>query len=111
VFFSTHQISEVERIADEVLVIDKGQLVLAESLDSMRDSYRRIDVTFPACPDTSELLLPGVQNIESHGNHLSIFVSRNSDSVVQRANQFYPTDLQVRRVDLREIFLQAAKGN
>src|SRR5690242_14066194 len=33
IFFSSHQIAEVERIADQVCIIDKGKLVLDVSLD------------------------------------------------------------------------------
>src|SRR6267154_2369969 len=43
VFFSSHQISEVERIADQVCMLEQGQLVLDVSLDDMRERYRQID--------------------------------------------------------------------
>jgi ABC-2 type transport system ATP-binding protein len=36
VFFSSHQIAEVERIADHVVIIDRGRAVLEGSLDDMR---------------------------------------------------------------------------
>jgi len=36
VFFSSHQIAEVERIADHVVIIDRGRAVLDGSLDDMR---------------------------------------------------------------------------
>src|SRR5206468_5156573 len=42
VFFSSHQIAEVERIADRVCILDRGRLVADVSLDYMRQEYRRI---------------------------------------------------------------------
>ena len=36
VLISTHLISDVERILDEVVFIDKGRIVLSESADSLR---------------------------------------------------------------------------
>src|SRR5262249_65210 len=42
VFFSSHQIAEVERVADHVCIIDQGRLVADTSLDQIRQEYRRI---------------------------------------------------------------------
>ncbi len=35
VFFSSHQISEVERIADDVLIIQRGRLILEGCLEDL----------------------------------------------------------------------------
>jgi ABC-2 type transport system ATP-binding protein len=43
VFFSSHQIADVERIADHVCIIDNGRMVADFSLDDMRQAYRRIN--------------------------------------------------------------------
>lgn len=50
VFFSSHQIAEVERIADRVCMIDYGRLVADLSLDEMRQDYRRITLGFTREP-------------------------------------------------------------
>src|ERR1700684_225953 len=50
VFFCTYQIAEVERIADQVCVLEKGCLLLDESLDQLRQFWRRIDLVFAAPP-------------------------------------------------------------
>ena len=41
VFFSSHQIAEVDQIADHVAIIDRGRAVLAGTLDDLRERYRR----------------------------------------------------------------------
>src|SRR6185312_4262328 len=63
VFFSSHQIAEVERIADHVCMLHQGRLVLDASLDDLRQSYRRIDLVFPSPPEDSALRLDGVEEI------------------------------------------------
>jgi ABC-2 type transport system ATP-binding protein len=40
IFFSSHQLPEVERIADQVCILHRGRLVLNASLDNIRESYR-----------------------------------------------------------------------
>src|SRR6202042_2544967 len=46
VFFSSHQLSEVERIADDILMIDRGHALLDMPLDQIRENYRRVTLGF-----------------------------------------------------------------
>jgi len=39
VFFSSHQIAEVDQIADHVAIIDRGRVVLAGALDDLRENF------------------------------------------------------------------------
>ncbi len=72
VFFSSHQIPEVERIADHVCMLHQGSLVLDASLDDMRQSYRQIDLVFPSLPSESDVRLAGVENIRARGRQMSV---------------------------------------
>jgi ABC-2 type transport system ATP-binding protein len=42
VLFSTHILSDVERVADEIGILAKGSLRVSESLDSLKDSIRQV---------------------------------------------------------------------
>ena len=46
VFFSSHQIAEVDQIADHIAIVDRGRLVLAGELDDLRDSHQRVQLVF-----------------------------------------------------------------
>src|SRR5712664_4307276 len=61
IFFSSHQIAEVERVADHVCILDKGCLMVDASLDQLRQCYRRIDLVFPFPPDEREFRLQGAK--------------------------------------------------
>ena len=45
VFLSSHQIAEVERVADIVAILRKGKLLLVEPLDELKAQVRRLTVT------------------------------------------------------------------
>ena len=45
VFLSSHQIGEVERVADIVAILRQGKLVLVEPLDRLKAQVRRLTVT------------------------------------------------------------------
>src|SRR5207302_3604701 len=85
VFFSSHQIAEVERIADDVCIIEKGRLVVNTSLDHLRQFCRRIDVVFPRATAEDPFRIPGVESIRTRGVAMSVFASSNPEIVVERA--------------------------
>ena len=47
VLLSSHQIHEVERVADFVAILRKGKLVVSEKLDELKQSVREITLTLP----------------------------------------------------------------
>jgi ABC-2 type transport system ATP-binding protein len=46
VVFSSHQIAEVDQIADHVAIIDRGRAVVTGALDDLRERFRRIQLVF-----------------------------------------------------------------
>ena len=111
VFFSSHQIAEVERVADDVCIIEKGCLLVNSSLDHLRQFCRRVDVTFPSAPAEDAFRIPGVESIRTRGAAMSLFVSSNSEIVVERARECHALSVDVAAVGLREIFLETVKEN
>jgi len=111
VFFSSHQIAEVERIADHVCIMDKGCLLVDTSLDDLRQSYRRIDLAFSSAPIGEEFRIAGVERIQTNGRHLRVFASRNADIVVERARDLNAISVEVFPVGLRDVFLETVKEN
>jgi ABC-2 type transport system ATP-binding protein len=111
VFFSSHQIAEVERVADDVCIIEKGRLLVNSSLDHLRQFCRRIDLVFPKAPVEEAFRIPGVESIRTSGTAMSLFASSNSEIVVERARECHALSVDVAPVGLREIFLETVKEN
>jgi ABC-2 type transport system ATP-binding protein len=111
VFFSSHQIPEVERIADHVCLRHQGGLVLDASLDDMRQSYRQINLVFPSLPHESDVRLAGVESIRTSGRQMSVVVSKNAEMLIERAHDLHASSVEVSPIGLREIFLQTVKGS
>ena len=111
VFFSSHQLAEVERVADHVCILNHGRLQLSAPIDDLRQSYRRIDFVFEAVPSERELVVPGIQRIRSSGHQVSVLTSRNADEVIRRARDLSVVSVEVSPVPLREIFLETVREN
>ena len=109
IFFSSHQIGEVERIADQVCILEKGCLLVDASLDNLRRFYRRIDLVFPSAPPEGEFRIAGVERIQSASNRLTVFASKNAEAVIERAHDLNAVSVEVAPVGLRDIFLETVK--
>jgi ABC-2 type transport system ATP-binding protein len=108
VFFSSHQISEVEGIADRVCILDRGTLQIDISLDYMRDQYRHVTIGF-AAPPALTLDIPGIERARTVDRQLELLVSRNVDAVVAEAHRASPLTVDVHPVGLRELFLETVQ--
>jgi ABC-2 type transport system ATP-binding protein len=109
VFFSSHQITEVERIADQVCILHGGRIVMDTSLDDIRQSYRQIDLVFADVPDEMNFRMPGVESIRTSGRQMNIVASENAQMVVERARELFASSVQVSPLGLRDIFLDKVK--
>ncbi|OLE84204.1 MAG: ABC transporter [Acidobacteria bacterium 13_1_20CM_2_65_9] len=109
IFFSSHQIAEVERIADRVCIIDHGQLVADLSLDDMRQEYRRITLGFTSEPPVADFHMPGVEHVRTSGRQMDVFVTRNAAAVVERARRAAVVSLDVTPLTLRDVFLETVQ--
>lgn len=46
VFFSSHLLDEVERVADRVAIIHQGRIMLTAPMDEIKDTHRRVTLRF-----------------------------------------------------------------
>jgi len=109
VFFSSHQIAEVDQIADRVAIIDKGRTVVEGALDDLRERYRRVQFVFDAdAPAVPDLLAQstGIQRVRRSGRVLSVLTNGSADAIIDRARALRPVSVDVATVTLKEIFLE-----
>jgi ABC-2 type transport system ATP-binding protein len=110
ILFSSHQISEVEQIADHVFIIDRGSLLVDASLDRMKEEYRRVNMVFDAPIQDSAFAFDGVERVSVDGRTVSVFATRNIEQVVRHAHTFNARSVDVFPLSLKEIFLESLKA-
>ncbi|MEO8562317.1 MAG: ABC transporter ATP-binding protein [bacterium] len=111
IFFSSHQLPEVERIADRVCIVDHGVLVEDFALDALREDYRRITFGFAAAAPDDELLIPGIRRVRRAGRQLSLVVSGNAEAVAARGRSMNAVTVDVAPISLREVFLESVQDD
>jgi len=111
VMLASHQIAEVERVADYVAILRQGKLVLLEKLDALKDRVSELTITLrngsselPAVPGT-------VLHREFKGRQWRLLV-RNMDEAQFDGFRIAENigSVNVRRPTLEEIFVGYMKG-
>lgn len=105
VFFSSHQIVEVEQIADRVLMIDRGQLVLDAPVDQVKEQYRQIHAVFPEPVEERDFRVAGIEAVRTEGRTVSLIASHNVDSIIEHVRMLHAGAIDVVPVSLKEIFI------
>ncbi|MDE1893940.1 MAG: ABC transporter ATP-binding protein [Xanthomonadaceae bacterium] len=108
IFFSSHQLSEVERIADRVLMIDRGQLVMDALLSDLLNNYRNITVEFAGQEPVPAFDLAGVERSRIQGRQARMLASANVEGIVAHARALGAV-AQVTPVNLRDAFLDLVR--
>jgi len=109
VFFSSHQIAEVERVAEHVSIIDRGKLVMDFSLDDMRQSYRRITAGFATQQLADRFQIHGIRKMQASGRQVTLLATDNADEIVEIVRSMEPVSIEVAPMSLREVFLETVR--
>lgn len=107
VFFSSHQISEVDQIADRVAILERGRVRVSGLLDDLREGFRRIQLVFDGDAPDAAFRSPGVARVRRKGRVMSVLASSGAEAVAQEARALQPRSLDVVPVTLKEIFLES----
>jgi ABC-2 type transport system ATP-binding protein len=100
---SSHHLSEVERIAEWVGIIDQGKLLLEARLDDMRTSFRRVRVVGEALPLAE---WPDIVSANTGEETTEYVVRANADAFAAHLQSQGATVLDVAPLNLSEIFLE-----
>jgi ABC-2 type transport system ATP-binding protein len=83
IFFSTHLLDDVERVADQVAVLDYSVLRACCSVDTFRDRVRRLSVRFRGAPPRDLPAIPGLLRLTRDDNELNLILSNHDDQTQQ----------------------------
>jgi len=84
VFFSSHLLEEVERVADDMAMMFKGQVVLAGAVDDVKENHRRLVFRFDS-PQSSAPKVAGVLSITGGGQEWTAICNGKRDEAVAAA--------------------------
>jgi len=106
VFFSSHQLEEVEQIAEYVGIIDHGNLVMECRLDDIKGEFRLITAAGNSLPAQ---ISSQVMSVDVEGNFCRYVVTKDAEGFVAGLSRNGATITNIVPLSLREIFLQLVR--
>lgn len=116
VFFSSHNLPEVQAVCDRVGIIRQGRLVTTERVETLvRQQFKRLHLTLREVPPDGAFDFEGVTETGRDGRLVMLEVRQNLDRVIEAAAPCGVVDVETLPVTLEEVFLayygRANQGN
>ncbi len=103
VVFTSHVLSDVERIADSVGIIDCGIVRVTGELDAIKERTRRLVIPLADGVTPESIVIPGETSREFRSRELVVVTGSYSDSLGDQLNARFG-DCGVERLNLEDIF-------
>lgn len=110
VLFSSHLLEEVERVADQIVMLQHGRVVLRGRTDEVRRDHISAVLAFGQ-PQTAAPVLAGAQTIAGHGSEWNVLYCGSRPDLEQAALKLGARVIQERTPSLDEILVARVRGN
>ncbi|WP_379161537.1 ATP-binding cassette domain-containing protein [Paenibacillus sp. sgz5001063] len=106
VLFSSHILSEVQRLCSRVAIIKEGSLVTVEKISTLQENnYKKFKIHTKASLDKDYFSLPGVSQLEVKDNQVHFLFRGNLNNVLHKLADIEVTNVWIEEPDLEEIFM------
>ena len=106
ILFSSHILSEVQKICNRVAIIKEGKIVRLEKMSTFREnSYKKIAIETLVPTDQAHFVIDGVTNLVVNGNGLSFIYRGNVNAILLKLAGLELANVTIVDPDLEEIFL------
>jgi ABC-2 type transport system ATP-binding protein len=111
VLLASHDIEEVERLADRVALLESGRVWLDETVESLLTRFRRVEVDLQEGPAKMDALPETWLKFERAGNRVTFVDSRYTREATEPAcrARFPEAAVTARPMTLREIYIALAR--
>ncbi len=105
IFLSSHQLHEIERIADWIGIMDRGHLLLEGRLDDIRARFRRLSVSGMSLPRSG----PSIVSVRPSGHATEYILQRDPDAFAADLARNGADILEAAPLSLNDIFLELCR--
>jgi ABC-2 type transport system ATP-binding protein len=107
ILFSSHNLTEVQKICDRVAIIKEGKIIRTESIGSLIDgTYKRVRLELAGkAPKDYFKELAGIGDLSADGTSMSFLYKGRINDITKKLAGLDLSNLLVEEPDLEEIFL------
>ena len=104
IFFSSHNLPEVEKVCQRVAIIREGNLVASETLETLKSKrYRRLRIKLSRPVENTQIV--GAELIKQDGLYIDYLVKGNIQKLLQSISKLPLEDFIFPEPDLEEVFM------
>jgi ABC-2 type transport system ATP-binding protein len=105
VFFSSHILSEVQRMCNRVAIIKEGRIIeIADIRTLQQNNYKKVRVVADDL-DAAYFDIPGVTNLVHHNGTVHFFYKGDINAVMHKIGEIMVSDVTIEEPTLEEIFM------
>jgi ABC-2 type transport system ATP-binding protein len=106
ILFSSHILSEVQKLCNRVAIIKEGKLVTVEKISTLQENnYKKFKIDTQSTVGEDDFNMTGVTNLEVKGHIVSFLFKGNINLVLRKIAEMDITNIWIEEPDLEEIFL------
>lgn len=106
ILFSSHILSEVQRLCDRVAIIKDGRIVTVEKISTLKENtYKKFKIETDTAMNKDLFNIEGVNQLEQDGGTISFLFRGNINSIMKKIAEIEIVNLWVEEPDLEEIFM------
>ncbi|WP_144551901.1 ABC transporter ATP-binding protein [Bacillus sp. X1(2014)] len=106
ILFSSHILSEVQRLCNRVAIIKEGKIVTVEKISTLQENnYKKFKVETKVPLDPNYFNISGANNLEVKDNITSFLFKGNINAIMKKLADIELVNLWIEEPDLEEIFL------
>ncbi|MEH6991429.1 ABC transporter ATP-binding protein [Neobacillus drentensis] len=106
ILFSSHILTEVQRLCNRVAIIKEGKIVTVEKISTLKENtYKKFKVETKSALDQNYFNLEGVNKLEVKANLTSFLFKGNINEVMKKIADIEISNLWIEEPDLEEIFM------
>lgn len=106
ILFSSHILSEVQKMCDRVAIIKDGRLVQVEKISVLQEqNYRNVKFELKNIDETKSLEIPGMQKFIQDGKFVSFIFKGNINLLIEQLAKLELSNLLIEEPSLEEVFM------
>ena len=106
ILFSSHVLSEVQKLCDRVCILREGRLIAIQSMKELRENgYKKISLSTEEPVPAQFFDIPGIANLEQNQNSISFMFNGNVMTIMEKLHKLPLVDILIEEPSLEEIFL------
>lgn len=106
ILFSSHILSEVQKLCDRVAIIKEGKIIEVEKMSTLKqDTYKKIKIETVSNQDGKQFEVPGVTKLVQEDHFISFLFKGNINPIMKKIAEMEIRNVWIEEPSLEEIFL------